>query len=138
MKVDAYIARIIVGAALIFRGAGWKRIAVLPQRVCLEKRGIADAVVRAILTLSDTTVAASSKAARLSHSGAIGSLDNTCLKNSLRLQHVIRGTTSAAVLTGARAQLNALIGKTSTIYAAGIAEAAETAVGGIQAVVTVG
>ena len=131
IKVDAHVAGIIIGATLVLRGTGWKSVAKLPQWVCLKERTITEAVVRTVLTLSDTAVAARSEAVRLSRSRATGNLTYTALQIGLRLQHVIGGAAGAAVLARARTQLIALIGQTAAFHAARVAEAAESAVGAV-------
>ena len=137
MKIDAQVSGIIGRAALVFRGASGKGKAVLPQRICLEERTIAEAVVRPILALCDTPVIPGSDAVSLSQSRTIRSLTYAALEAILSLQHVVGPTANAAVLTRARAKLSALICKTTTCESARIAEAAHSAVGGVQAVVTI-
>ena len=112
-------------------------MAVLPKWICLEVRTVAEAVVRPVLALGDTAIIAGSDAVSLSQSRTIRPLTYTALEAGLSLQHEVGATASAAVLAYTRAQLSALVCKTTTCNSTGIAEAAHSAVGGVQAIVTI-
>ena len=62
MKVYTQIFGIISRAALVLRGAGWERMTILPQRIRLEVRVVAEAVVGSIWALRYTTIEVGSDA----------------------------------------------------------------------------